>query len=170
MVWTGKRSRWNVLKRTGFVGTLNVVVPVSISTVRNLFALLYYVIHATPVQRMTETNMETPSWDDLSLLDGSERGDGLWLNPVFHHIGFTQRVSFYERVTERRDAFLRYGTSSSTPVGQERFLWDHPIACRSFAMFPPLQAAHISMWRESVQARNLYGLTVWDIQRSVSLQ
>lgn len=107
-------------------------------------------------------------WDKFEVygeLEDTPEDSQVHVNPLLSHIGFETDASEWDPLPEEEDAYLRYGGNSETPSGQNRYLWDHPIACRSFAMFPPLQ--RMPRWnhfRGFYGIVNVSGITVWDIQ------
>ena len=121
---------------------------------------------------MIDAGIDDPSWEELEVLQPEIDYEGrLWISPIFEHIGFTHEKRRWKLLSEDEDAFLRFGENNRTPKGQNRFLWDHPIACRSFAFFPPIRAANLigTIMRDGVTPSNVWGLTVWDVQLAVRL-
>lgn len=86
---------------------------------------------------MAETvTMDVPCWNGVVILNQDYYEGNYKVNPLVNHIGFATRTDMLFPVMEKEDAYIRYGESTQTPPGQNQFLWDHPIASRSFAIFP----------------------------------
>lgn len=105
--------------------------------------------------------------EDLEILGEQDYYDkDVWINQMFCHLGFAPHADSFPPVAEKKDAYVQYDESTQTPPGQKRFLWDHPIACRSFAVSPPVQKMHLLMPRHPPSPVNEYGVTVWDVQHA----
>ncbi|KAJ3487683.1 hypothetical protein NLI96_g3362 [Meripilus lineatus] len=65
------------------------------------------------------------------------------------------------------DAYLRqyndiHDEKEESDENLKQYLWDHPIACRSFATFPPTRSMCVFVFEDSKRVQNENGVTVWD--------
>ena len=91
----------------------------------------------------------------------------LYMNSLLSCIGFSKhRATRYDN----EDAQLLYDDNPDQDIvwGRSNTLWDHPIACRSYAIYPlldnfiPRLGYGISLYVKG--PNNFRGITVWDVQ------
>lgn len=106
--------------------------------------------------------------DDSYMVHQEEQDPGdLYTNPLLSFIGFSKhRATGYGN----EDAQLLYDDNPRQGLvwGRSNTLWDHPIACRSYAIYPlignfiPRMGYGMSLMFNG--PNNFHGITVWDVQ------
>lgn len=109
------------------------------------------------------------SYSDFHVLthEGSPNTPDITTNSLVRHIEFSKGCSSYwEDMSPEHDAKLVLPYARS-----EKRKWStlalHPVACRSFASFPPVVSMNIIIPTEIPKAINDYGVTIWDVQAAL---
>ncbi|GBE87400.1 hypothetical protein BKA93DRAFT_753989 [Sparassis latifolia] len=109
-------------------------------------------------------NLERPT----QALAHKEGGPDLDCSPLLSHIKFRSNQEWSWRMKPDYDAQL-YVRPSEAQSSWGRRLHAHPIACRSFATFPPIQRLNFSelYGLEFHPTKRTTGVTVWDVQSTL---
>lgn len=130
---------------------------------RNLPSLLL-----TIAKFMREANKKNVKRHELDILGKTDKEHReLAVSTILENIGFQAHCA-----TVEDDAFLYDSGPEYLQKEPRTLLKEHIIACRSFAVFPPLSGLCILLYHGEgfTDAANQSGLTVWDVQAALQPQ
>ncbi|KAJ3487685.1 hypothetical protein NLI96_g3361 [Meripilus lineatus] len=118
--------------------------------------------------KMADTTSLTwaPTWDTFD--DWAAMIDSpTWTNQTIQEIAFSNTSSLLDPIDAKEDAYFRqyndiHDETEEPDKDSKDYLWDHPIACRSFAIFPPTRSMSIMTLVGTKTVKNENGVTVWD--------
>lgn len=136
------------------------------ATVGELYSVeLHAALTKSKADQMAKLQLEYPEWKYLDILSTNQDEIEVVLNPILRFVEL--RESWNHHIPQEGNARLRSDDPENLEslCGEKRYLYEHPIACRSFGFFPIVQnvSFHAGDHTSPDDITNTCGITTWDI-------